>query len=243
MTLILGNHHLNDEPLGVNEVIDVQGISLTSFFIFFIMFPHIHFILSAGLHDYLEKLTLAASHTRLDYSFPNEHLPEFMFNYYPLSTIKGFVDTLVRPCIEKLHLISIEYISEEYDRRWDVSSTITRAMTVLENSISTLRLRIMRTQDRVTHELRNYAMLHARRANCEILNHKKIEVAALKTEVNQLATQLGNLQETLDSHVKEYIVAQRNIDSINTEMSANAQEAERLLDQLSTFISRMPGYP
>jgi DNA repair exonuclease SbcCD ATPase subunit len=215
--------------------------SLTSFF--FKMSTQIHFILNAGLRDYLKESTLTASHTRLDYSFPNEHLPEFMFTYYPLDTIKGFVDTLVRPCIEKLYLISTEYISEEYDRRWDVSSTITRAMTVLENSISTLRLRIIRTQDRVTHELRNYAMLHARRANYEMLKQKKIEVAALKAEVNQLATQLGNLQETLDGHVKEYIVAQRDIDSINTEMSTNTQEAERLLDQLSTFISRMPSYP
>jgi chromosome segregation ATPase len=74
-------------------------------------------------------------------------------------------------------------------------------------------------------------------------NKKKNEVAALKAEVNQLATQLGNLEETLDGHVKEYIVAQRDIDSINTEMSANAQEAERLLDQLSAFVSCMPGYP
>jgi len=236
---------INNEPLETYENIDIQGISFTFFLYFFLLLPPFYtgFILNAGLREYLDKLTLTASHTCLNYSFPNEHLPEFLFTYYPLSTIKGFVDTLVRPCIEKLHLISIEYISGEYDRRWDVSSNIARAMTVLENSISTLRLRIMRTQDRVTHELRSYAILHVRRANYEMLNQKKIEVAALKAEVNQLATQLGNLQETLDSYVKEYIAAQRNIDSINTEMSANAQEAERLLDRLSTFISRMPGYP
>jgi hypothetical protein len=164
---------INDEPLRANGITDVQG--KFSYFTFFPlkMSAHIHFILNAGLRDYLEELTLTASRTRLEYSFPNEHLPEFMFTYYPLDTIKGFVDTLVRPCIEKLHLISTEYISGEYDRRWDVSSTITRAMTVLENSISTLRLRIVRTQDRVTHELRNYAMLHARRANYEMLKQKK----------------------------------------------------------------------
>jgi len=233
----------NEEPLRNNEDIDVQGTSLISSFIFFSLLLHAYFIINVGLRECLDKLTLIASHTRLDYSFPNEHLAEFLFAHYPLNTIREFVDMLVSPCIESLHLISTDYIYEEYNRRWDVSSTITRVITLLENDIGTLRLRILRTQDSVTHELMNYDLLHAERASYEVLQQKKVEMASLKAELSQLTVQLGDLQGAFDGRVKEYIAAQRSIGSINTEISNNTQEAKRLLDQITAFISRMPGYP
>jgi len=129
------------------------------------------------------------------------YLPELLYAHHSSDALREFLDILVLPCIDSMHLISSDYITREYIRRREASSSIAEDMSLLESRLAFSRREALRAQDHVTHGLMVHAQLFATRAAPEILGYKEQEIESLRTRVGVI---------TSDARVRDYMSAQHS---------------------------------
>jgi hypothetical protein len=171
------------------------------------------------------------------------HLPELLYTHYSSDALWEFLDTLVLPCIDSMHLISSDYITQEYTRRREAASVIVDDMSLLESRLTFSRREALRVQDHVTHGLMVHAQLFATRAASEILGYKGQEIESLRTRVGVLTSEVREIQEALDARLRDYMGAQHSIESIVNERRAHTAEARSLLDRIRAFLAPLPSSP
>jgi len=189
----------------------------------------------------LNKLRVLIPHTHLEPIELDLHLPEFLHEHCSSDVLQEFLDTLVLPCINSLHMISYDYITREYDKRWEASSVIARDMILREEDIVSLRQRILRIQDCISQGLRTHAQLYARRTAPAILRQKMNEIQALREEVNDFTTDLQGLHESLNTRLKDYMEALSSVNNIVLERETHSVEARALLAKIRAFLAHLWG--
>jgi hypothetical protein len=154
-----------EEPEEIIEDPIIQGIFLSLYILLvitlFIVSSHI-FI--TELRTHLDRMRVLMSRTHLEPIDLGWHLPELLHAYYSSDALREFLDVLVLPCIDSMHLISSDYITREYTRRREAASAIVDDMSLLESRLTLSRREALRAQDHVTHGLMIHAQLFAARA-------------------------------------------------------------------------------
>jgi hypothetical protein len=234
-----------EEPEEIIEDPIIQGI-FSSFYVLliitlFIMSSHILFI--TELRTHLDRLRALMSRTHLEPIDLDWHLPELLHAHYSSDTLREFLDALVFPCIDSMHLISSDYITREYTRRREAASAIVDDMSLLESRLTFSRREALRAQDHVTHGLMVHAQLFAARAAPDTLGYKGQEIESLRTRVGVLTSEVREIQEALDARLGDYMSAQHSIESIVDERRVRTAEARSLLDRIRAFLAPLPSSP
>jgi hypothetical protein len=231
-----------EEPEEITENPIIQGI-FSSFCVLFIITPFImssHILFITELRTHLDRLRALMSRTHLEPIELDWHLPELLHTHYSSDALWEFLDTLVFPCIDSMHLISSDYITQEYTRRREAASVIVDDMSLLESRLTFSRREALRAQDHVTHGLMVHAQLFAARAASEILGYKGQEIESLRTRVT---SEVREIQEALDARLRDYMGAQHSIESIVDERRVHTAETRSLLDRIRAFLAPLPSSP
>jgi hypothetical protein len=233
-----------EEPEEIIEDPIIQGIFLSLYILLvitlFIVSSHI-FI--TELRTHLDRMRVLMSRTHLELIDLGWHLPELLHAYYSSDALREFLDVLVLPCIDSMHLISSDYITREYTRRREAASAIVDDMSLLESRLTLSRREALRAQDHVTHGLMIHAQLFAARAAPETLGYKGQEIESLRTRVGVLTSEVREIQEALDTRLGDYMSAQHSIESIVDERRAHTAETRSLLDKIRAFLAPLPSSP